>query len=91
MDNSKEEHSPSLNFETKGYLPAIIPGLLSYFLAVGDYCMKIFGDSKGTGKFQATIPRAVRDLVKLDSGDRLVFLTEHGSVLLKKGKLGVEV
>ena len=51
---------------------------------------KILGDSKVTGKFQATIPRTVRALLKLDSGDRLVFLKEHGSVILKKAKLEFE-
>lgn len=53
--------------------------------------MKILGDSKVTGKFQATIPRTVRDMLRLDSGDRLVFLAEHGQVLVKKGKLEIQV
>jgi AbrB family looped-hinge helix DNA binding protein len=53
--------------------------------------MKILGDSKVTGKFQATIPRAVRELLKLDSGDRIVFLSGSHQVVLKKGKLEVQV
>jgi AbrB family looped-hinge helix DNA binding protein len=52
--------------------------------------MKILGDSKVTDKFQATIPRAVRDLLRLDSGDRIVFVMEHDYVAVKKGRLEVE-
>jgi len=52
--------------------------------------MKIIGDSKVTGKFQATIPRPVRELLGLDSGDRIVFLAEGIEVLVKKGKLEVQ-
>jgi AbrB family looped-hinge helix DNA binding protein len=52
--------------------------------------MKVIGDSKVTGKFQATIPRSVRELLRLDSGDRIVFLTQRDHVLIKKGKLEVE-
>ena len=51
--------------------------------------MKVIGDSKVTRKFQATIPRPVRELLRLDSGDRIVFLTEGNYVLLKRGKLEV--
>jgi AbrB family looped-hinge helix DNA binding protein len=53
--------------------------------------MKIIGDSKVTEKFQATIPRVVRELLQLESGDRVVFVSEHGHVLVKKGKLEVQV
>ena len=49
----------------------------------------ILGDSKVTEKFQATIPKAVRDHLNLDSGDRLLFLSERGDILVKKGKLVV--
>ena len=52
--------------------------------------MKTLGDSKVTGKFQATIPRPVRELLRLTSGDRLVFLTERGNVLVKKGKVEIQ-
>jgi len=52
--------------------------------------MKTLGDSKVTGKFQATIPRPVRELLRLTSGDRLVFLTEHGNVLVKKGRVEIQ-
>lgn len=52
--------------------------------------MRILGDSRVTGKFQTTIPKAVRDVLDLDSGDRIVFVAEHGNVLVKKGKLEVQ-
>jgi AbrB family looped-hinge helix DNA binding protein len=52
--------------------------------------MKILGDSKLTAKFQATIPRGVRDVLKLDAGDRLVFVWEHGRISVKKAKLEVQ-
>ncbi len=52
--------------------------------------MKILGDSKVTGKFQTTIPRLVREFLDLDSGDRVVFVMEHDSVTVRKGRLEVE-
>ncbi len=54
-------------------------------------CMKVIGDSKVTGKFQATIPRPVRELLRLNSGDRIVFLTEGSHVRVMKGKLEVQL
>jgi len=53
--------------------------------------MKILGDSKVTEKFQATIPRVVRELLNLDAGDRVVFVAEKDNVLVKKGRLDVQV
>ena len=53
--------------------------------------MKILGDSKLTEKFQATLPRVVRELLNLESGDRVVFVTENDQVLVKKGKLDIQV
>jgi AbrB family looped-hinge helix DNA binding protein len=52
--------------------------------------VKIFGDSKVTRKFQVTIPRAIRERLKLHSGDRLVFIGENDHILVKKGRLQVE-
>ena len=52
--------------------------------------MKMLGDSKVTEKFQATIPRPVRKLLRLTSGDRLVFLSEHGTILVKRGRVEIQ-
>lgn len=52
--------------------------------------MEILGDSKVTDKFQATIPRAVRHFLRLDSGDRLVFTMESDRIVLRKGRLDVQ-
>ena len=52
--------------------------------------MKILGDSKLTGQAQVTVPRAVRELLGLGSGDRVVFVLDHGRVLVGKGKLEVQ-
>ena len=53
--------------------------------------MKILGESKVTEKFQATMPRVVRELLNLDAGDRVVFVAEKDRVLVKKGRLDVQV
>jgi AbrB family looped-hinge helix DNA binding protein len=49
--------------------------------------MKSLGDSKLTSKFQATIPKHVREVLKLDAGDRLVFAIDHDEIVLKRGEL----
>jgi AbrB family looped-hinge helix DNA binding protein len=67
--------------------------VLSYFLtflALEKTCMRILGDSRVTGKFQTTIPKAVRDLLDINSGDRIVFIAKQGNVFVKKGKLEVQ-
>jgi len=64
--------------------------LPDYFVTIGVPPLKVLGDSKVTEKFQATIPRIVRDLLGLNSGDRLVFVSAHGNVLVKKGKVRIE-
>jgi AbrB family looped-hinge helix DNA binding protein len=52
--------------------------------------MEILGDSKLTSKFQATVPKRVRDILKLDNGDRLVFARVDGQIVVKKGRIKVE-
>jgi AbrB family looped-hinge helix DNA binding protein len=52
--------------------------------------VKILGDSKVTGRFQATIPKAVRDLLALEAGDRLVFVAEQKRISLKKARLELQ-
>jgi len=45
------------------------------------------GTSKVTRKFQATVPKTVREWLRLDNGDLLVFLKTHDEIVLKKGKV----
>ena len=52
--------------------------------------MELLGDSKLTSKFQATVPKRVREVLNLDSGDRLVFAVDHGEIVLKRGELKFE-
>ncbi len=52
--------------------------------------MKALGDSKLTSKFQVTVPKAVREILGLDTGDRLVFIRNHDQILVKKGKITIE-
>ena len=52
--------------------------------------MRILGSSKITGKSQVTIPKAVREVVKLEKGDLVVFVGEKDQIMIKKGKVKVE-
>lgn len=40
--------------------------------------------SKVTQKYQATIPQAIREKLKIDKGDRVMFEIENEKVVLKK-------
>jgi len=71
-------------------LTVTIPVFLTFIGLVWRPGMKVLGDSKVTSKFQTTIPRAVRRLLDLNSGDRVVFVIQRGNVVLKKGNLEVE-
>ena len=52
--------------------------------------MELLGDSKLTTKYQATVPKRVRDILKLENDDRLVFIRIDDQIVLKKGRIKVE-
>ncbi len=64
--------------------------VLPYFLTVRNSHMEIIGDSKLTCKFQVTVPKYVRKLLKLDAGDLLVFVRENEQILLKRAKVSIK-
>ena len=51
--------------------------------------MKLLGDSKLSKKFQVTVPRKVRDFLRVGSGDLLVFLVEKNAIVIKRGELRI--
>ena len=51
--------------------------------------MDSMGTSKVTRKFQATIPKAVRELLRLDNGDLVVFVKVQNEIMLKKGTVRI--
>jgi len=53
--------------------------------------MKTLGDSKVTGKFQVTVPKRARKFLRLETGDRLVFLSEQQKIVVRKGFVKTEV
>ena len=52
--------------------------------------MRILGTSRITGKSQVTVPKAVRDIFKLEKGDLLVFVRSKGQIVVRKGKVELE-
>jgi AbrB family looped-hinge helix DNA binding protein len=51
--------------------------------------MDPLGTSKVTRKFQATVPKSVREHLGLDNGDLLVFVKRRQEIVLKKGKVSI--
>jgi bifunctional DNA-binding transcriptional regulator/antitoxin component of YhaV-PrlF toxin-antitoxin module len=52
--------------------------------------MEFLDDSKLTKEFQATAPKCVRELLKLGTDDRLVFVKDCGQIALKRRELKFE-
>jgi len=51
--------------------------------------MELLGNSKLTRKFQTTIPKSVREILELDTGDLLVFARDHDQIVVKRGKVKI--
>lgn len=58
--------------------------------SVRDTVMQVLGDSRLSRKYQITVPKDARALLELDAGDMLIFVTEKGELLIKRGKLQIE-
>ncbi len=66
-----------------------LSALLPYLIERSDSCMKQLGTSRVTSRCQVTVPRSVRQLMKLNRGDLLVFVARRKEVVLKKGQVKI--
>jgi AbrB family looped-hinge helix DNA binding protein len=53
-------------------------------------CMKVLGGSKLSSRFQVTVPKSVREILNLDTGDLLMFVNDHDQIVVKRGKVKIE-
>lgn len=52
--------------------------------------MEVVGKSTITGKYQLTLPKSVREFLRADNGDLIVFIKDHGKILVKRGTVKIE-
>jgi AbrB family looped-hinge helix DNA binding protein len=52
--------------------------------------LEIVGKSTITGRYQLTLPKRVREFLRAENGDLVVFLKDHDTILVKRGKVSVE-
>ena len=51
--------------------------------------MKAIGDSKLSKKFQITVPKRVRKILRLDSEDLVVFIIKRKDIVIRRGKVAL--
>jgi AbrB family looped-hinge helix DNA binding protein len=52
--------------------------------------MEVVGRSTITGKYQLTLPKSVREFLKANNGDLIVFIKDHDKILVKRGTVKIE-
>jgi len=52
--------------------------------------MEVVGKSTVTGRYQLTLPKHVRELLKAENGDLIVFVKEHDKIVVKRGTVQIE-
>jgi len=52
--------------------------------------MEVVGKSTVTGKYQLTLPKFVREYLRADNGDLIVFIKDHDKILVKRGTVKIE-
>ena len=52
--------------------------------------MEVVGKSTITGKYQLTLPKFVREFLRADNGDLIVFVKDHDKILVKRGSVKVD-
>jgi AbrB family looped-hinge helix DNA binding protein len=56
----------------------------------GRVSLEVVGKSTITGRFQLTLPKQVRELLRAENGDFIVFIKERDMILIKRGTVKVE-
>lgn len=52
--------------------------------------LEVVGKSTITGRYQLTLPKRVREFLKAENGDLVVFLKDHDKILVKRGIVKIE-
>jgi len=52
--------------------------------------LKAIGDSKLSKKFQITVPKRVREILRLDSEDLVVFVAKKNDVVIRRGRVTIK-
>jgi AbrB family looped-hinge helix DNA binding protein len=52
--------------------------------------VQVVGKSTITGKYQLTLPKSVREFLRADNGDLIVFIRDHDQILVKRGTVKIE-
>lgn len=52
--------------------------------------LEVVGKSTITGRNQLTLPKHVREFLKAENGDLVVFLKDHDKILVKRGTVKIE-
>jgi AbrB family looped-hinge helix DNA binding protein len=52
--------------------------------------LEVVGKSTITGRYQLTLPKRVREFLKAENGDLVVFLKDHDKILVKRGTVKIE-
>jgi AbrB family looped-hinge helix DNA binding protein len=52
--------------------------------------LEVVGKSTITGRYQLTLPKHVREFLRAENGDLVVFLKDHDKIVVKRGTVKVE-
>jgi AbrB family looped-hinge helix DNA binding protein len=52
--------------------------------------LKAIGDSRLSKKYQITVPKRVREILRLDSEDLVVFIVKRKDVMIRRGKVTIK-
>jgi len=52
--------------------------------------LEVVGKSTITGRYQLTLPKRVREFLKAENGDLVVFLKDHDKILVKRGTVKIK-
>jgi bifunctional DNA-binding transcriptional regulator/antitoxin component of YhaV-PrlF toxin-antitoxin module len=52
--------------------------------------LEVVGKSTSTGKYQLTLPKVVREFLRADNGDLIVFIKDHDKILVKRATVKIE-
>jgi AbrB family looped-hinge helix DNA binding protein len=52
--------------------------------------LEVVGKSTITRRHQFTLPKSVRELLRADNGDFIVFFKDHDRIVVKRGTVKIE-